>query len=174
MQNLLQAEVINAVMAGFRTSQPPSMPDPIYQLLLKCWKQEAPERASFAAIAQELSGRGEVEYAELAHSPAGARDGHGTEAASLDGGPVATHVDYGIAAGQPLGGGVSAAPEQDENPYMVPMAAVAVDGTCGLGAPVPPGKTTNIANGGGGGGDTVCLLDDDGAETENTYGLSMA
>ena len=47
-------EVIAQVKQGYRMPQPPGCPDPLYQIMLKCWKTKSEERPTFECLIHQL------------------------------------------------------------------------------------------------------------------------
>ena len=47
-------EVIAQVKQGYRMPQPPGCPDPLYQIMLKCWKTKSEERPTFEFLKYQM------------------------------------------------------------------------------------------------------------------------
>ena len=47
-------ETLKAVQSGYRIPQPPTCPRGLYEMMLKCWRQEPSDRLRFEAIEWQL------------------------------------------------------------------------------------------------------------------------
>lgn len=53
-QGVKNADVIGLIESGERLSKPSRCPDPLYQLMLKCWKYEPDKRPSFRYVKRTI------------------------------------------------------------------------------------------------------------------------
>jgi hypothetical protein len=47
-------EVAESIVKGFRMSKPENMPDPVYELMCKCWNQIPENRPNFSEVHKKL------------------------------------------------------------------------------------------------------------------------
>ena len=52
--DLKNAEMMERVQQGFRMPSPPGCPDPLYQIMMECWKQDPKERPTFEYLKTTL------------------------------------------------------------------------------------------------------------------------
>ena len=48
------AEVLQQLERGYRMPSPPNTPEPLYQIMLDCWKRNAVDRPTFEALQWRL------------------------------------------------------------------------------------------------------------------------